>query len=98
MIFILTKKTNLHFLLTIENLLIIDFFITFMKKSKANYLMANIKNRRLFTSYISITIIMSVVLFLFGFFGIFFISSNSIANSFKENFSVSIFLRKMQKY
>ena len=59
--------------------------------------MANIKNRRLFTSYISITIIMSVVLFLFGFFGIFFISSNSIANSFKENFSVSIFFKENAK-
>ena len=59
--------------------------------------MANIKNRRLFTSYISITIIMSVVLFLFGFFGIFFISSNSIANSFKENFSVSIFFKEEAK-
>lgn len=56
--------------------------------------MANIKNRRLFTSYVSITVIMSVVLFLFGFFGIFFISSNSIANSFKENFSVSIFFKE----
>ena len=59
--------------------------------------MANIKNRRLLTSYISITIIMSVVLFLFGFFGIFFISSNSIANSFKENFSVSIFFKEDAK-
>ena len=59
--------------------------------------MANIKNRRLFTSYVSITIIMSVVLFLFGFFGIFFISSNSIANSFKENFSVSIFFKENAK-
>ena len=59
--------------------------------------MANIKNRRLFTSYISITILMSVVLFLFGFFGIFFISSNSIANSFKENFSVSIFFKEDAK-
>ena len=59
--------------------------------------MANIKNRRLFTSYISITIIMSVVLFLFGFFGIFFISSNSLANSFKENFSVSIFFKEDAK-
>ena len=59
--------------------------------------MANIKNRRLFTSYISITIIMSVVLFLFGFFGIFFISSNSMANSFKENFSVSIFFKEDAK-
>tara|TARA_B100001287_G_scaffold115233_1_gene96902 strand:+ start:627 stop:1433 length:807 start_codon:yes stop_codon:yes gene_type:complete len=34
---------------------------------------------------------MSVVLFLFGFFGVFFISSNSITKSFKENFSVSVF-------
>ena len=59
--------------------------------------MTNIKNRRLFTSYISITVIMSVVLFLFGFFGIFFISSNSIANSFKENFSVSIFFKEDAK-
>ena len=59
--------------------------------------MANIKNRRLFTSYVSITIIMSVVLFLFSFFGIFFISSNSIANSFKENFSVSIFFKEDAK-
>ena len=59
--------------------------------------MANIKNRRLFTSYVSITIIMSVVLFLFGFFGVFFISSNSIANSFKENFSVSIFFKENAK-
>ena len=59
--------------------------------------MANIKNSRLFTSYISITVIMSVVLFLFGFFGIFFISSNSIANSFKENFSVSIFFKEDAK-
>ena len=40
---------------------------------------------------------MSIVLFLFGFFGIFFISSNSIANSFKENFSVSIFFKENAK-
>ena len=59
--------------------------------------MTNIKNRRLFTSYVSITVIMSIVLFLFGFFGIFFISSNSIANSFKEDFSVSIFFKENAK-
>lgn len=59
--------------------------------------MRNIKNRRLFTSYVSITLIMSIVLFLFGFFGIFFISSNSIANSFKEDFSVSIFFKENAK-
>lgn len=59
--------------------------------------MRNIKNRRLFTSYVSITVIMSIVLFLFGFFGIFFISSNSIVNSFKEDFSVSIFFKENAK-
>ena len=59
--------------------------------------MTNIKNRRLFTSYVSITVIMSIVLFLFGFFGIFYISSNSIANSFKEDFSVSIFFKENAK-
>lgn len=59
--------------------------------------MRNINNRRLFTSYVSITVIMSIVLFLFGFFGIFFISSNSIANSFKEDFSVSIFFKENAK-
>ena len=59
--------------------------------------MRNIKNRRLFTSYVSITVIMSIVLFLFGFFGIFFISSNSIANTFKEDFSVSIFFKENAK-
>ena len=57
----------------------------------------NIKNQRLFTSYVSISVIISIVLFLFGFFGIFFISSNSIANSFKENFSVSIFFKENAK-
>ena len=40
---------------------------------------------------------MSIVLFLFGFFGVLFISSNSIANSFKENLSVSIFFKEDAK-
>lgn len=53
--------------------------------------MAKFKNSRLITSYASIVIIMSIVLFLFGFFGVFFISSNSFTKSFKENFSVSVF-------
>ncbi len=59
--------------------------------------MKKIKNKRLITSYISIIIIMSIVLFLFGFFGVFVISSSSIANSFKENFSVSIFFKENAK-
>ena len=40
---------------------------------------------------------MSIVLFLFGFFGVLYISSNSIANSFKENLSVSIFFKEDAK-
>ena len=59
--------------------------------------MKKVKNKRLLTSYMSIVIIMSIVLFLFGFFGVFVISSNSIANSFKENFSVSIFFQENVK-
>ncbi len=59
--------------------------------------MNKIKNKRLMTSYMSIVIIMSIVLFLFGFFGLFFISSNSIINSFKESFSVSMFLKENVK-
>ena len=59
--------------------------------------MKKVKNKRLLTSYMSIVIIMSIVLFLFGFFGLFVISSNSIANSFKENFSVSIFFQDSVK-
>lgn len=59
--------------------------------------MKKIKNKRLITSYISIVIIMSIVLFLFGFFGVFVISSSSIANSFKENFSISIFFKENAK-
>ena len=73
-------------------------FTTFIKKSELKEnLVANFKNKRLFTSYVSITMIMSIVLFLFGFFGVLYISSNSIANSFKENLSVSIFFKEDAK-
>lgn len=57
-------------------------------------IMSKFKNRRLITSYASIVIIMTIVLSMFGLFGVFFISSNSIINSFKENFSVSIFFNE----
>tara|TARA_B100001939_G_scaffold211344_1_gene181823 strand:+ start:148 stop:1056 length:909 start_codon:yes stop_codon:yes gene_type:complete len=73
-------------------------FTTFIKKSELKEnLVANFKNKRLFTSYVSITMIMSIVLFLFGFFGVLYISSSSIANSFKENLSVSIFFKEDAK-
>ena len=59
--------------------------------------MPGIKNKRLVTSYFSIVIIMSIVLFLYSFFGLFLISSDSIINKFKEDFTVSIFLKENVK-
>ena len=59
--------------------------------------MPGIKNKRLVTSYFSIMIIMSIVLFLYSFFGLFLISSDSIINKFKEDFTVSIYLKENVK-
>ena len=59
--------------------------------------MASIKNKRLITSYFSIVIIMSIVLFLYSFFGLFLISSDSIINKFKEDFTVSIYFKENVK-
>ena len=59
--------------------------------------MPSIKNKRLITSYFSIVIIMSIVLFLYSFFGLFLISSDSIINKFKEDFTISIFLKENVK-
>ena len=59
--------------------------------------MPSIKNKRLITSYFSIVIIMSIVLFLCSFFGLFLISSDAIINKFKEEFTVSIFLNENVK-
>ena len=59
--------------------------------------MPGIKNKRLVTSYFSIVIIMSIVLFLYAFFGLFLISSDSIINKFKEDFTVSIYLKENVK-
>ena len=59
--------------------------------------MPSIKNKRLITSYFSIVIIMSIVLFLYSFFGLFLISSDSIINKFKEFFTVSVYLKENVK-
>lgn len=59
--------------------------------------MPSIKNKRLITSYFSIVIIMSIVLFLYSFFGLFLISSDSIINKFKEDFTVSVYLKENVK-
>ena len=59
--------------------------------------MPSIKNKRLITSYFSIVIIMSIVLFLYSFFGLFLISSDSMINKFKEDFTISIYLKENVK-
>ena len=59
--------------------------------------MKSYKNRRLIASYTSVVIIMSIVLFLLGLFGIFFITSNSIINSFKEKLTISVFFNENAK-
>ena len=59
--------------------------------------MKNYKNRRLIASYTSVVIIMSIVLFLLGLFGIFFITSKSIINSFKEKLTISVFFNENAK-
>lgn len=59
--------------------------------------MKSYKNRRLIASYTSVVIIMSIVLFLLGLFGIFFITSNSIINSFKEKLTISVFFNETAK-
>ena len=59
--------------------------------------MKSFKNRRLIASYTSVVIIMSIVLFLLGLFGIFFITSNSIINSFKEKLTISVFFNENAK-
>ena len=59
--------------------------------------MKNYKNRRLIASYTPVVIIMSIVLFLLGLFGIFFITSNSIINSFKEKLTISVFFNENAK-
>ena len=59
--------------------------------------MPGIKNKRLVTSYFSIVIIMSIVLFLYSFFGLFLISSDSMINKFKEDFTISIYLKENVK-
>ena len=52
------------------------------------------QKKRLFSSYISVIIIISIVLFLFGVLGLSAISIKSVGNSFKEKLTVSIYLKE----
>tara|TARA_B100002049_G_scaffold127692_2_gene94516 strand:- start:3803 stop:4678 length:876 start_codon:yes stop_codon:yes gene_type:complete len=52
------------------------------------------QKKRLLTSYFSVIIIISVVLFLFGILGLSVISIKSASNSFKEKLTVSIYLKE----
>ena len=52
------------------------------------------QKKRLFSSYISVIIIISIVLFLFGVLGLSAISIKSVGNSFKEKMTVSIYLKE----
>ena len=51
------------------------------------------QKKRLLSSYFSVIIIISIVLFLFGVLGFSVISVKSVGNSFKEKLSVSIYLK-----
>ena len=52
------------------------------------------QKKRLLSSYISVIIIISIVLFLFGILGLSAISIKSVGNSFKEKLTVSIYLKE----
>ena len=59
--------------------------------------MANSKNKRLFTSYFSVTLSISIVLFLIGAFLLIAFNARKITNDFKEKIPITIYLKKEAK-
>ena len=59
--------------------------------------MANSKNKRLFTSYFSVTVSISIVLFLIGAFLLIAFNARKITNDFKEKIPITIYLKKEAK-
>ena len=59
--------------------------------------MANSKNKRLFTSYISVTVSITIVLFLIGAFLLIAFNARKITNDFKEKIPITIYLKKEAK-
>ncbi len=67
-------------------------FITFMASSFDKY-----QKRRLISSYFSVVISISLVLFLLGLLGLLVLNSKRVADYFKEQISVTIFLKNDAK-
>jgi len=59
--------------------------------------LANSKNKRLFTSYFSVTMSISIVLFLIGAFLLIAFNARKITNDFKEKIPITIYLKKEAK-
>lgn len=59
--------------------------------------MANSKNKRLLTSYLSVTVSISIVLFLIGAFLLIAFNARKITNDFKEKIPITIYLKKEAK-
>jgi cell division transport system permease protein len=59
--------------------------------------LANSKNKRLFTSYFSVTLSISIVLFLIGAFLLIAFNARKITNDFKEKIPITIYLKKEAK-
>ena len=59
--------------------------------------MANSKNKRLLTSYFSVTVSISIVLFLIGSFLLIAFNARKITNDFKEKIPITIYLKKEAK-
>jgi len=59
--------------------------------------LANSKNKRLLTSYFSVTVSISIVLFLIGAFLLIAFNARKITNDFKEKIPITIYLKKEAK-
>jgi cell division transport system permease protein len=59
--------------------------------------LANSKNKRLLTSYFSVTVSISIVLFLIGAFLLIAFNASKITNDFKEKIPITIYLKKEAK-
>ena len=53
----------------------------------------NFQKRRLISSYFSVVLSVFLVLFLLGFLGLFIINSKKLANDFRENIAMTVFLK-----
>ena len=84
-------------------IVIVIFYVGFyiFTYSKFIFLMENIEEkhtrRKLASSYISVIVSMTIVLFLIGFLGIFILNSKKVSDHFKEQIVLSIFIKDSAK-